>query len=222
MTNQATSTSHPTPRKRGRPKTPLATAETRQKLLRAGLIALTERGYSSVGVEDILVASGVPKGSFYHYFKSKAAFGAALIEAYDLYLLERLDRTLGEEGVPPLERLQRFMVEAQVGMARHGFRRGCLVGNLGQEMGALPEDFRGQLIAVLDGWQQRVADCLDQAIEEGGLPKTTDAQALARFFWTGWEGAVLRAKLEQCAAPLEQFSQIFMALVTAKREEDNV
>ena len=39
-------------------------------------------------------------------------------------------------------------------MARHGFRRGCLIGNLGQEMSALPESYRDRLEAVFQDWQR--------------------------------------------------------------------
>ena len=39
-------------------------------------------GGAAVGLTEILNADGVPKGSFYYYFKSKDAFGEALLEQY--------------------------------------------------------------------------------------------------------------------------------------------
>ena len=39
------------------------------------------KGYSGVGLTEILTAAGVPKGSFYHYFASKDAFGEAMVAA---------------------------------------------------------------------------------------------------------------------------------------------
>ena len=64
-------------RRRGRPPKDLARpyTETRRELIQAGLALLTEKGYSSVGIDQILRSVNVPKGSFYHYFKSKEAFG---------------------------------------------------------------------------------------------------------------------------------------------------
>ncbi|MDT8872340.1 TetR family transcriptional regulator C-terminal domain-containing protein [Komagataeibacter rhaeticus] len=52
------------------------------------------------------------------------------------------------------------MHDAKAGMQRHGFRRGCLIGNLSQEIDTLPDSFNGQLLAIMREWEQRVATCL--------------------------------------------------------------
>jgi TetR/AcrR family transcriptional regulator, transcriptional repressor for nem operon len=96
-------------------------------------------------------------------------------------------------------------------MARFGYRRGCLIGNLGQEMGALPESFRARLQHTFEDWQRRFALCLVEAQQVGELTSEVNAQQVAEFFWIGWEGAVLRAKLERRAAPLDVFTQFFFA-----------
>ena len=95
-------------------------------------------------------------------------------------------------------------------MARHDFRRGCLVGNLGQEMSALPESFRARLIATLEDWQARTEACLIEAQSRDDIPRTADPKALAAAFWIGWEGAILRAKLERKVTPLRLFSEYFL------------
>ena len=96
-------------------------------------------------------------------------------------------------------------------MARYGYRRGCLIGNLGQEMGALPESFRTRLQATFEDWQAGWGACRRRAQRGGERPPGADADALSAFFWIGWEGAVLRAKLAQCAEPLLLFAQFFLA-----------
>lgn len=208
------SSATPAPKpKRGRPRKDPAQSDVRAKLIRQGLIHLTERGYSSVGVDEILKASGVPKGSFYHYFKNKADFGHSLIDAYNGFFLDRLDRAFGQSEHTPLEQLSGFVAESIAGMAQYDFKRGCLVGNLGQEMGALPEDFRAQLIEVLEGWQARTAECLRRAQAAGEISAQSDPNQLASFFWIGWEGAVLRAKLERGADPLTEFTTHFFAFI---------
>ena len=182
--------------------------------MRAGLVHLTERGYSSVGVDEILRASGVAKGSFYYHFGSKAAFGSALIDAYHAYFAAKLAAWFERPDLAPLDRLRGFIADAELGMAQHGFRRGCLIGNLGQEMASLPPEFSDRLIAVLEDWQHRTAACLQLAREAGQIPAHHAPDELAAFFWIGWEGAVLRAKLERKAEPLRQFADGFLRLVT--------
>ena len=201
-------------RKRGRPpKIDGDYRQTREALCNAGVAALTEKGFSSTGIDEILRSVGVPKGSFYHFFSSKEAFGAELIARYAEYFAHKLDRFLLDESMSPLERIEAFCVDAERGMRRFGFRRGCLVGNLGQEMGGLPESFRKQLVEVLEDWQARVANCLGAAKKAREIPAGADCEQWSVFFWVGWEGAVLRAKLERGAAPLRLFAQLFQASV---------
>lgn len=201
-----------TPPRRGRPPKPRdSVLDTRELLLRAGLEVLTEKGFSAAGLDEILRHAGVPKGSFYHHFESKEAFGAELIERYSAYFVRKIERHLGDTNLSPFQRLHSFVADAHAGMARHDFRRGCLIGNLGQEMGALPESFRARLLNVFADWQSRFACCLRAAQDAGELSRQADCDELAAFFWIGWEGAVLRAKLERSGAPLDLFGRVFFA-----------
>lgn len=203
--------------RRGRPRKAPEAQDTRQALLRVGLRHLTEKGYSSVGLEDVLGAAGATKGSFYYHFGSKEAFGAALIAAYDDYFRAKLAVHFLRSDVAPLDRLRAFVADAEEGMARYGFARGCLIGNLGQEMGALPEAFRDKLRGVLEGWQALLADLLEEAADAGQLRVGVVPVQAAAFFWTGWEGAVLRAKLDRSAEPLRLFADGFFALIEGER-----
>jgi TetR/AcrR family transcriptional repressor of nem operon len=204
------------PRRRGRPaRDDAAHADVRQNLLRAGVAVLTEQGFASVGIDAMLRSAGVPKGSFYYYFDSKEAFGLALIDAYAEYFAAKLDHWFLDGSCAPLARLRNFIDDARQGMARYEFRRGCLVGNLGQEMGALPESFRGRLLEVFADWQGRTAACLRAAQAAGEIAAGADCERLAAFFWTGWEGAVLHAKLERSPRALDVFAEGFFACTGA-------
>jgi TetR/AcrR family transcriptional repressor of nem operon len=199
-------------RRPGRP--PRETAgysETRESLLRVGVEILTEKGFSSTGIDEILRRVGVPKGSFYHFFGSKEAFGAELIERYAGYFARKLDRFLLDTTMSPLQRLRAFTLDARSGMARYEYKRGCLVGNLGQEMGTLPESFRERLKAVFHDWQSRVAACLEEAKTCGEISADSDCRQLAATFWIGWEGAILRAKLEGTPEALDLFADFYLA-----------
>lgn len=203
-------------RKRGRPsKRSLQSLDTRELLVRAGLAALTEKGFSATGIDEVLKRVGVPKGSFYHYFDSKEAFGAELIERYASYFGYKLERHFTDGSKKPLDRIRAFVDDARAGMARYDFGRGCLIGNLGQEMAALPDSYRARLNAVFSDWEQRLTRCLEAAKQQGEIPATVDCAQASAFFWIGWEGAVLRAKLERSAAPLEIFSHGFFIGLSA-------
>ncbi|BBP83075.1 MULTISPECIES: acrylate utilization transcriptional regulator AcuR [unclassified Pseudomonas] len=201
----------PPPRRGRPPKVNRDNPDTRDALVRCGTEILTEQGFLSTGIDAVLSRVGVPKGSFYHYFQSKEDFGHAVLANYADYFARKLDRCLLDASRPPLARIAAFVEDAKAGMLRFEFRRGCLVGNLGQEVTQLPEAFRESLEAILLSWQQRLALCLEAAKAEGELAPDTDCERWAAFFWIGWEGAVLRARLVQGNAPLDCFIEGFLA-----------
>lgn len=204
--------------RRGRPpKIGDGGIETRERLLQSGVETLTEKGFSATGLDEILRRVSVPKGSFYHYFGSKDKFGSALIQRYADYFASKIDRILLDDNHSPLDRLRLFVADAESGMARYEFKRGCLVGNMGQEVGNLPELFREQLMAVFTDWQDRFAVCLESAKTAGQIRPDADCEKLAEVFWIGWEGAVLRAKLEKCPNPLISFSDFYFNAIVAQK-----
>ena len=197
--------------RRGRPpKIARENNDTKAALIRSGLEQLTENGFASSGIDQILKKVGVPKGSFYHYFASKEAFGQAVINNYANYFATKLDAYLLDESYPPLTRIRNFVSSAQIGMVKHQFKRGCLVGNLGQEVDLLPESFRQQLIDIFISWQQRIENCLKAAQKQEEISINANCELLAEHFWVGWEGAVSRAKLVQETTPLENYVNHFI------------
>lgn len=199
------------PRRPGRPpKLDRDNLETREVLIRRGLEVLTEQGFTATGLDFLLKQVAIPKGSFYNYFPSKEAFVLVVLEHYADYFAHLLDQHLLDEAMSPLERLVSFVQAAKAGMARHGYRRGCMVGNLGQEISVLPESFRPLLEQIQLDWQARLTTCLRSAQKAGELPRIANCEELAAFFWIGWEGAVLRARLVQGDAPLNTFIAGFL------------
>lgn len=201
------------PRVRSRSERAAQRGDTRRALVWCGTELLTERGFQVTGIDEVLKRVGVPKGSFYHFFANKHEFGEAVIQNYVEYYARKMMRIFDDETRTPLARLRVFVEDAKRGMLKYGYRRGCLIGNLGQELASLDDAFREQLEAVLVAWEQRVEGCLRQAIEAGEMAPGSDAAAISRFFWIGWEGAVLRAKLTRNAEPLDQFADMFFAML---------
>ncbi|MGB9098861.1 TetR/AcrR family transcriptional regulator [Erwinia sp.] len=202
------------PPKRGRGRPPLDKARqenTRDLLIRAGVAAYTENSFSATGIEGVVRLAGVPKGSFYYYFDSKELFGLAVLDYYASYFASKLSKTLMDNALPPLERIQAFGESCCLSMARYDFKRGCIVGNLAQEVGMLSDPFRARLSGIFSDWQRMMQICLEEAKQQQAIRPQSDCQLLAEFFWTGWEGAVMRARLQANGAPLRLFITHFLA-----------
>jgi TetR/AcrR family transcriptional repressor of nem operon len=202
--------------RRGRPpKIARDNADTKALLIRTGLEILTEYGFSATGLDTILKQARVPKGSFYHYFKSKEAFGIELVDAYDAYFIKKLIRYLQHDDVPPLERIVNFTQSAISGMQKYDFKRGCLVGNLNQELNHLSEDFKQRLLLSYTCWQSHIKHCLDLAKKHNTIQSHVDTTMMSEYFWIGWEGAVMRSKLTKTSKPLTLYTEMFLrALLT--------
>lgn len=208
---QNMTSNQPAPRRGRPPKVARENTDTRALLIHSGVEVLTESGFAAAGIDGILKKVGVPKGSFYHYFKSKEDFGQAVIDNYASYFAAKLDKCLLDESIAPLQRIVKFADEAKQGIVRFKFKRGCLVGNLGQEVAVLPDSYRLVLQDIFAVWQAKMEACLDAAKQQGDIKADTNCTQQAEYFWIGWEGAVMRARLVQSVQPLDLYIATFIA-----------
>src|SRR5258708_17432886 len=179
--------------------------ETKQLLLEAGTAYIIEHGYHHSGLTEILAAAQVPKGSFYYYFPSKEAFGLQILTHFAENNLAVLQRFVDDEAVSPLERLRRYFEYNVEYLAARGFRQGCLIGNLGQEMADLSEVMRVHIDAIMDQWASRISMGLQKAQQQGQIPSAFDCQELGTFCLNSWQGAMLRMKVTKDVLPLRAF-----------------
>lgn len=177
--------------------------DTRQHILCTGKHIIAAKGFSSVGLAELLQASGVPKGSFYHYFKSKELFGQALLEDYFTGYLTQLDTLLQAPGLSGRERLLRYFEQWRTTQADDCDEQKCLVVKLSAEVSDLSETMR---LTLRDGTERviaRLAQCITGAVEDGSLA-ALEPLPMARTLYALWLGASLLAKLHRNAEPLEQ------------------
>jgi len=184
---------------------PSTKVTTKAALVDAGTQLILERGYHHTGIQDVLQAAEVPKGSFYYYFPSKEAFGLEVIAQFAATYLARLEQYLGDTTASPLTRLRRHHEELLARFERRGCRGGCLIGNLSQELADQSPSLRAQLDTVLTSWRERYAQLFREAQAVGELRADLDPQALADFYLNSFEGALLRAKVSKSPAPLRVF-----------------
>ncbi len=180
----------------------------RDDLIRVGRDIVVRHGFNATGLSHILSTAGVPKGSFYYYFESKEDFGLAIIEDFVNEYQRKLTASLGNRQLSPLERLTQYFELGIAEMETSHCTSGCLIGNLAQEMSAQNELFRNRLNQVFTAWEDQFADCIEDAYAAGALAERCDALKLARFVLSGWQGAMLRAKVMQSTEPLYTFIQI--------------
>ncbi|GJE13783.1 MULTISPECIES: TetR/AcrR family transcriptional regulator [Methylobacterium] len=175
--------------------------DTRQGILDTAHRIVGAKGFSGVGLNEILAAAGVPKGSFYHYFGSKEAFGEALLADYFEAYLADIDVTLAETGLNHAERLMNYWGKWQATQGSIDYQRKCLAVKLAAEVSDLSEPMRLALKAGTAGIIDRVTGAIEAGIAEGSLRIDGEPRATAETLYHLWLGASLMAKIERTDVP---------------------
>ncbi|GAM10904.1 transcriptional regulator AcuR [Geobacter sp. OR-1] len=191
--------------------------DTRSEIVRIGTGIIYRQGYNATGIDTILKEAGVPKGSFYHYFKSKEEFGLAVIDHFAEGFEQRLATFLRDEEVTPVNRIRNFLESGLARVSQNACTRGCLIGNLGQEMADQNERFRERLSRIFAMWRQHIADCLAEAQQAGELAGDLDADLVAGVLLSGWEGAILQTKVTKSPQPMRDFLEVMFS-TTLRRQ----
>jgi TetR/AcrR family transcriptional repressor of nem operon len=171
-------------------------------------------GYSASGIQAIVEAAGVPKGSFYTYFDSKESFGNEVLDAYSERGLTKLRSFLQEKvELSPLARLEAYFNDRIEAFRASGFSRGCLLGNLSAEAADHSALMRQHLADHFTRWSAPFEACIAQGQARGEIKAQFPAASLARFVLNSWEGALLRMRAEKTEAPLAEFKAIVFGCV---------
>ena len=177
--------------------------DMRQHILDTAKPIILGKGFSAVGLNELLNAAEVPKGSFYHYFKSKEYFGEALLDSYFEAYLMRLEILLSAEGMNGAERLMSYWqrwLETQCG---DDAETKCMVVKLGGEVSDLSEPMRLALQRGTNHIISRLADGIEEGIADGSLPNDLVAADTALVLYNQWLGATILTKIWHDKSALE-------------------
>jgi TetR/AcrR family transcriptional regulator, transcriptional repressor for nem operon len=182
--------------------------DTRKKILSAGADIVLHKGFNHTGIQEILSASEVPKGSFYFYFNSKEDFGLQLIDYYRERIAAGIEKYGKDKPDDPVSKL-RYMFEWSFEVLRQNdFKGGCPIGNLSLEMADINEKFRVRLDESITVIKNRIRQLIDQAKERNGINGCLDSQMLSDFIFSSWEGTLLLMKVSKCTGPQESFLHV--------------
>ena len=184
--------------------------DMRQHIIDVAKTLMTHKGYTAVGLMEVLTTAGVPKGSFYHYFRSKEEFGQALLEEYFQEYIGRVDIVMAAQGTGA-ERLIGYLSYWAKTQAFDHPEEKCLVVKLGAEVCDLSEDMRSVLEEGTALIIQRITRCVEQGMADGSITSTQNAETLAESLYQLWLGASLLVKVRNTTAAFET------ALNTSKR-----
>jgi TetR/AcrR family transcriptional repressor of nem operon len=180
----------------------------REALLDAGLQTMFRKGYVGATVRDIASEAGAPQGSFTNHFASKEAFASEVLDAYFEHVRTLMDAASADPELTPRGRIVRYLDLVTERLVSDEFVRGCLIGDLSIEGPGHSDLLRTQLRSIYTEWTDRFASWIADAQATSEIGDQLDAAVLADFLITGWEGAILRMKVEKSRDPLDRFRAV--------------
>jgi TetR/AcrR family transcriptional repressor of nem operon len=181
-----------------------AAITTKERILDAAEEIMLQKSFHSVGLNEILSAVKVPKGSFYHYFQSKEQFGVELLKHYvaDASAFKKRALLTTELAADPYERLVAYL-ELNIGkMFETGCQCGCLVAKLAAEVATFSDDMREVLADGVRTWRSFLEQLLVEGQEKGSIRRDLDPTATSAVIQDLWMGASQRMQIERSIAPL--------------------
>ena len=178
---------------------------TREVVIEAATRLIHLKGYQNTTLDDVLSASGVGKGNFYHYFKSKEDLGYAILDrVVELFVTRGIEPCFADPEGARLDQIRCFLGRVRNALHERDCVGGCLFGNLAAELADVHEGFRARLADLFARWNARLTQALREAHARGEVTAECRPEAVAHFLVASLEGAMLLTKLTKDIAIMDR------------------
>ncbi|MEW1913183.1 TetR/AcrR family transcriptional regulator [Kitasatospora sp. NPDC085895] len=184
--------------------------ETRARLVRATRDLVEERGYYGTGLNDVLAASGAPRGSMYFHFPAGKDEMVALALTEAGQDIGALIAGAAESGEPPADVVRRLLEALGDRMEESGYAKGCPVATVALEAAAGHEQLRRTCADTYQAWQDALAAML---VRHGRDSDRAEAAACAVLALV--EGALLLSRVAHSRTPLDRAARAAELLIRA-------
>lgn len=171
--------------------------QTKDRILAAARALMLEKSYSAATVDEICARAGVTKGAFFHYFDSKEALGEETVRFSYAKRRRVYEEVREKDPVPSGKRLQEYMRALVAATKADEGPKGCLMGNLVQELYQTSPRLREACAAQLGDWQALLAEDFAAEAKAGATAKGVSGDELAALWLAVFEGAIILGKARQ-------------------------
>ena len=165
-----------------------------QQIIEKSLELFNTRGYAATSVQDIMDATGLPKGSIYRRFQGKEDIAVAAFEYSGKIIMEKIQEKIDAQE-RFADKLMAFYEIYSDPVNAPVINGGCPMLNTATQT----ETEMPHLHALAAERYRQVLDffrmLIQQGIECGEFRKDTNAEELASFLMSAGEGAVMASRL---------------------------
>jgi len=187
--------------------------DTKTRILEAAEPIMIAKGFHALGISEVLEAAKVPKGSFYHHFESKEAFGVALIEhyagAYNRFMFD----FFAKGDLKPSDRILAWFGMGMSRAADCAYGPLCLICKLSAEVSTFSEPMRRALAVETAAGRSVLVAAIVEGQKAGNIGNAFKPEALADLMLSAWTGALQQMQVQKNLAPLQQSLDTFRKLL---------
>lgn len=179
---------------------------TRERLLQAAKTLFSVHGCRTTTIEDIITATGITKGAFYHYFKSKDQLCEMIIERIAADYEKLLDSV--PPSASPLEKL-RNLLETLLKLNASGQWVNCrLILRLSAELQHASPPLREKLLRFWRWYTGVYEDLIMQCRAAGQIRTDISPNLQSRFTLNLLAGTLTLEKLQPDAPQLQDMADL--------------
>jgi TetR/AcrR family transcriptional regulator, lmrAB and yxaGH operons repressor len=184
----------------------------RGAIVRAAVTLFRRNGYAATGINEIAEVSGAPKGSLYHYFPGgKDQIAEAAVRFAGAGVVATLEQ-LAQEHDSAASMIAAYCKLLAGWMAKSGFRDGCPIATTLLESAPQSADMTAAGREAFAGWCAVVAG----ALLRDGFDRA-EARRLATLAVAALEGALILARVEASAAPIDDVAKSLAAALQIRK-----
>lgn len=181
----------------------------RDRMVDAAVAGMRTSGLAGAGINQVVAASGAPKGSLYHYFPGgKLQLAREALERFGEQRQQELETVMSGEA-PADQKIKRFFARAAKGLALEDFRQGCAVAGVALDLDQEAAELAPLCHSLMESWAQTIAAALEPLA-------AARRRMLGRFVVTAFQGALVQARAARSAQPVLEAGELVASLIRAE------
>jgi TetR/AcrR family transcriptional regulator, lmrAB and yxaGH operons repressor len=169
---------------------------SREAFMRATGKLLRRQGYGATGLNEIVAASGAPKGSLYFHFPDGKESLAVAAMTRQAELLRDAIAALLRSSDDVAEAIANVLDALAVGLERSDYQDGCPLATVALELSAQSDPVRDAAADGFNSWLEQI----EQRLLAAGMTETGAARK-ALLLLSAIEGALVLARARRDLAP---------------------
>ncbi len=174
-------------------------------ILIKGISLIREKGYSNTGIQDILKACGIPKGSFYNFFSSKESFALEAMGLYSKLIIKFLEEIDNNEELSAENKIKAFFLKANSLYKSDKCDKSCLFLSLASEVSIENKVFSEPITNNFSIYKGYLIKWITLAQLDNKINNEFNPEELANLIYDGYHGAIIRMKYQLNPRALDDF-----------------